>query len=527
MSTPLFLLLGLTIATCVIAYWSDNLGKKLGKKRVSLFGLRPRQTATLMTMTSSVVIMFFTLGVLLATNSGLRGALLRYDKERADNRDLRQKNSALRTEQKNLQSEVGSAQKQAAGAKKQASDAQKQASSFKTQAFEAHNNYQSALGLLKGQKAQLRVAKSAERAAHSRENAARAGEYAAKASARKVGLELANKKKELSTVNLDLATARTNLDTLQAQLSKAQESVIQTQAKLKDEQNKVAMQQNDFERVAQASQKLQAELVRQINQLQQNIEDFRTQKVSLEQDINELNSRIIRLKLLQTQLSQPSAETIDVVKGAVYADALIPPHTNASDTTEKLRAMLNEGREELARNNEKRTIKLLLKTGEELPQEVIIKSLAQFLQSLDTPASVRLSAYRFHAREETEIQCFFVVVQSRIAFVRDEVMASKIIDGSQSDARIFNQLLHDLLDAGESEANKKGVVPILKRGEKIYADGTNERLFEVLRRVQAIGKPVEVRLVADANLTTIEPLRVHFEVGKPDSNKTVSSPDSL
>ena len=75
MSTPLFLLIGLTIATCVIAYWSDNLGKKLGKKRVTLLGLRPRQTATLMTMTSSVVIMLFTFGVLLATNSGLRGAL--------------------------------------------------------------------------------------------------------------------------------------------------------------------------------------------------------------------------------------------------------------------------------------------------------------------------------------------------------------------------------------------------------------------------------------------------------------------
>src|ERR1017187_2561151 len=61
MLTPLYLLFGLTAATCVIAYWADNLGKKLGKKRISLFNLRPRQTATLISMASSVGIMILTL----------------------------------------------------------------------------------------------------------------------------------------------------------------------------------------------------------------------------------------------------------------------------------------------------------------------------------------------------------------------------------------------------------------------------------------------------------------------------------
>ncbi len=64
MWTPLFLLVGLMIATAVIAYWSDNLGKKLGKKRVSLLGLRPKQTATLITIASSLVIMLVTFGAM-------------------------------------------------------------------------------------------------------------------------------------------------------------------------------------------------------------------------------------------------------------------------------------------------------------------------------------------------------------------------------------------------------------------------------------------------------------------------------
>src|SRR6478672_11151214 len=105
MFTVFFLLFGLTIATCVIAYWSDNLGKKLGKKRVTLFGLRPRQTATLITMASSVVIMLFTLATLLIVNRGLLRALLHYDEERAANRQLRGENSQLRAEQMQLKTQ--------------------------------------------------------------------------------------------------------------------------------------------------------------------------------------------------------------------------------------------------------------------------------------------------------------------------------------------------------------------------------------------------------------------------------------
>ena len=78
MLTIFVLFVGLTLATAVIAYWSDNLGKKLGKKRVSLWGLRPRTTATVLTITSSWLIMVFTLGVLLTIFPLLRQSLLDY-----------------------------------------------------------------------------------------------------------------------------------------------------------------------------------------------------------------------------------------------------------------------------------------------------------------------------------------------------------------------------------------------------------------------------------------------------------------
>src|ERR1017187_7509420 len=107
MLTPLYLLFGLTAATCVIAYWADNLGKKLGKKRISLFSLRPRQTATLMSMASSVGIMILTLAVLLGFNSSLRRALFSYDFISAQNRSLNEQNQVLDGQALRLAQKVG------------------------------------------------------------------------------------------------------------------------------------------------------------------------------------------------------------------------------------------------------------------------------------------------------------------------------------------------------------------------------------------------------------------------------------
>src|SRR5919112_73412 len=95
MSTPFILIFGLTVATCVIAYWSDNLGKNLGKKRISLLGLRPRQTASLISMVSSVGIMLLTLIALMVSFRNFRHALLRYDRVNEERKIAEQQTEQL------------------------------------------------------------------------------------------------------------------------------------------------------------------------------------------------------------------------------------------------------------------------------------------------------------------------------------------------------------------------------------------------------------------------------------------------
>ena len=78
------LVLAILILGGIIATLGDRIGTKVGKARLSIFNLRPRRTATLVTILTGGLISASTLGILLATSSQLRDGLFRLDSIRAE-----------------------------------------------------------------------------------------------------------------------------------------------------------------------------------------------------------------------------------------------------------------------------------------------------------------------------------------------------------------------------------------------------------------------------------------------------------
>ncbi|MGB3787924.1 MAG: DUF3084 domain-containing protein [Phormidesmis sp.] len=76
----------------VIATVGDRIGMKVGKSRLSLFNLRPRQTATLVSVATGVVASFSTLMLLIALDGQLRKGLFQLDDIQ---QDLSQAQTAL------------------------------------------------------------------------------------------------------------------------------------------------------------------------------------------------------------------------------------------------------------------------------------------------------------------------------------------------------------------------------------------------------------------------------------------------
>ena len=69
------LILSIIILAGVIAYLGDILGRRIGKRKLSLFKLRPRYTAVLVSVITGILIAAITLLILSVASQDVRTAL--------------------------------------------------------------------------------------------------------------------------------------------------------------------------------------------------------------------------------------------------------------------------------------------------------------------------------------------------------------------------------------------------------------------------------------------------------------------
>ena len=88
----------------VIAFIADKLGSKIGKKKLSVFGLRPHDTSVLLTVLSGVAIALLSVGILAVSSESARTALFGMEK-------LQKEMKRLNTEKNTAEKEYSEAMK--------------------------------------------------------------------------------------------------------------------------------------------------------------------------------------------------------------------------------------------------------------------------------------------------------------------------------------------------------------------------------------------------------------------------------
>ncbi len=529
------LVLGLMVATAVIAYWSDNLGKKLGKKRVTLFGLRPKQTATLITITSSMPIMLFTLAATLAVYKPLRDALTKYEKVRdeavlaaQENRILQKSNEGLATKNAELSTQgsqlskkiqesqkkinesqraLGSARADEAKATISAKTATQNAQNASRKAAEESRNAQLAQQSARQAEGRKRQAEQSAQFARQGEQSARSQERLAVQATTRAQEQLKARQVELKQAEGRLANLRTRLVSTQVQLNKTLVGVQRLSAQ-RDFQGKQILAQAK-EILAQGKQIL--DQTSKVSELRAQVEGLRTQ----------VEQSQVSLVSARTTLSEAQTKPSLVAAGETLAEKTIAPRQSPSEVQAELSSLMEEARVQARRLGESvGNLKLgidatqrvhLDDRTEVVVEKALLTLLAQQLVSADTASSVRVIAARSHTISEPNIQVQLRAVDVRTAFTSGETLASANIDGRGGDAGIFKQLLN-LANEGQRTAEKGGVQPPLSRDVPFYALHTNERIFEALRSIQALKSLANVRIVAAEDLSTANPLRVRFEV---------------
>ena len=113
MTSAYILILAVLVLGGLIATLGDRLGSKVGKARLRLFKLRPRQTATVVTIVTGIIISASTLGILFALSESLRKGVFELDdilrKRRQDIRELIEQLETVKVQKQEIERELSQA----------------------------------------------------------------------------------------------------------------------------------------------------------------------------------------------------------------------------------------------------------------------------------------------------------------------------------------------------------------------------------------------------------------------------------
>ncbi|MFA5479450.1 MAG: DUF3084 domain-containing protein [Candidatus Muiribacteriota bacterium] len=113
MSEGFIKIFGIILFSGLLAYIGDMVGFRMGKKKISIYGLRPRQTATLITISFGIIITIITLAFATIISEDVRVALFKMEEIKTEIRKLTEINDNLTNEKntaittiKNLNDEI-------------------------------------------------------------------------------------------------------------------------------------------------------------------------------------------------------------------------------------------------------------------------------------------------------------------------------------------------------------------------------------------------------------------------------------
>lgn len=519
----------------VIATVSDRLGTKVGKARLSLFKLRPRDTAVVVTVMAGSILSATTLGILFATSKPLRTGVFRIDEIQKRLNNARREINQATQEKNRVETELG----QARAAQGQARANLEQINRSLQAANAEQARTQTKLNSLRSQLNSVQAAKSKTEQQLSQVEAAKSqteeqlGSVEAAKSRTEAQLKLVETARSTTRVQLDRTESQ--LNTVSAQKTSLGSEIAQLQAERQQlieqrEQVKTQIAQRDREiarREAEIAKRDRAivdrnELITQrdkeIAQRAQNLADRDRAIVDRDKVIAEREALLETLADQQTQLEQQQTllqqqvqvlerdfqaireGTVAIRRGQILAAGVV----RITDPGTASRAI-----DRLLQEANKTTIGLMQPENSKIREQVVQITKAEIDQLISQIKDgqdyvVRIVAGANYLREEKLIKVFAEAEINRVVFRAGDVISAVSVDPVTSTDERVREQLQQLIEACQFRARLIGVVG----GRVQVADNRIETLAGFVDRLQQYDKPLEVRAIATDVTYIAGPLKI-------------------
>lgn len=212
MTYTILVVIVLIVVSGFIAYWGDILGRRMGKKRLTLFNLRPRHTAIVVTTITGMLISALVLLAAVSFNAEFRKGFFQYGQILKSRRLLARENGQLAIRGKQLRIEVARQRNELADARKDAALAKAQRDKARSYVTRLQRE------IARRQEELVELSKRAD-AALDELNQRRGEVKLAQAELRIAQESLTRAKEQVDETKFNLSVAQTRLDATQAELT--------------------------------------------------------------------------------------------------------------------------------------------------------------------------------------------------------------------------------------------------------------------------------------------------------------------
>lgn len=401
-----------------IAYIGDRIGMKVGRKRLSIFGLRPKYTSIIVTIITGVVVAASTLVVLSIVSNDVRTALFRM-------KEIQVALAQTRTSLNEAMSDLNTIKTEY--------------DSVKAEYDRVKADYDNVVS--------QRDAAVAEKEKAEAERARALAEY------EKAKQDFDRVSKEYAEISEEYQAARSRLEEAQKSLSSAEAKIAEltrTKKSLDEEVARLTQQRDGLEKQKSDLEKQRSALVREVADLQNKVDTLQSQVGILEKQVTNLETqRDALVSILEnTKVSDVVLKAKEIILATVI-DASQPDDKVWAD----LQAFLLKANDKLLKKG--------LKTKESddeafYPVNPNFQEAVQKLNEADGRVVVRLVSMTNTWRGEPAYGWLEVLEDKRI-YEAGDVIAQRVIDSSRGPDAVQEELLSLLVDV-RLAAVEKGMV---------------------------------------------------------------------
>ena len=266
------LVLLLVVLAGIIAFAGDRLGTYVGRRRLTLFGARPRRTGQIVGIMAGILIMLTTLGVLAVAFQNATQTLLNFQRtldeltqlrtqERILNERVREANlelEALRTELEQARETIRTAEEQRDAALEARDAAQQERDGLLAQRDDLAEQVAEAVAEVDAAEARLLTTQQDLDQAMAEADQARADRDEAQADADQARAAADEAQAEAVRLEQEIADARSQLDSANEQLRALQEDLVDVELRLAAAEAQVLTAQQDLQQAEVARAEAEA-----------------------------------------------------------------------------------------------------------------------------------------------------------------------------------------------------------------------------------------------------------------------------